>query len=127
MRHLASEQIVDVGVARRWAPQPPQGFGLGGEGAYGGDEYAHAVWGTAQPYDYAAPARAAAVSPSSTVYHPMSLPGRPYAGGPSRPPDRRQYPAPYAGGPMTPPDVNTLKRLTAMHAIAHPDRVFGRL
>jgi len=35
------------------APVAPSQGGMGGEGAYAGDDYAHAGWGTAQPYDYA--------------------------------------------------------------------------
>jgi hypothetical protein len=37
------------------AAMPPAQGGLGGEGEYGGDEYAHAGWGQAQPYDYGQP------------------------------------------------------------------------
>jgi hypothetical protein len=35
--------------------RPPQGQGLAPQDTYGGDEYAHAGWGTAQPYDYSHP------------------------------------------------------------------------
>ena len=39
------------------APQPQQGQELAQPDQYGGDEYAHAGWGTAQPFDYSNPQR----------------------------------------------------------------------
>jgi len=45
-------QTADTQQADPAAVPPAQGFGLGGEGNYGGDDYAHAGWGTAQPFDY---------------------------------------------------------------------------
>lgn len=54
---------------------PAQGAALGGEGTYGGDDYAHAGWGTAQPFDYAAAARARAHR-ALMAYHGYHVGGR---------------------------------------------------
>jgi len=62
--------VSPAGIAEHALPAPAQG-GLGGEGEYGGDDYAHLGWGTAQPYDYANPL------PHTTPDMPMGPPTGP--------------------------------------------------
>jgi hypothetical protein len=55
----------------------PEGAHLGGEGDYGGDEFAHQGWGTAPEMDYGTPQPPAVGQPTPEG-----------GGGPPRPPDR---------------------------------------